>query len=136
VTQAAKEMPVAEKPAAEAPKKEKKKEEPKPKKEAAPKPAADEEEEAKPAPKPKNPLDLLPPSSMIMDDWKRLYSNTKAKDFREVAIKGGQSVGVIVENFTVARCVKPGIGCFSKPISTYTNYFTVQPSDLPNGQFR
>jgi elongation factor 1-gamma len=89
LTQATKEMPVADKPAAEAPKKEKKKEEPKPKKEAAPKPAADEEEEeAKPAPKPKNPLDLLPPSSMIMDDWKRLYSNTKAKDFREVAIKG------------------------------------------------
>lgn len=100
VTQATKEMPVAEKPAAEAPKKEKKKEEPKPKKEAAPKPAADEEEEeAKPAPKPKNPLDLLPPSSMIMDDWKRLYSNTKAKDFREVAIKGGQNVGEVIESF-------------------------------------
>eukprot|EP00243_Klebsormidium_subtile_P004216 TRINITY_DN18033_c0_g1_i1.p1 TRINITY_DN18033_c0_g1~~TRINITY_DN18033_c0_g1_i1.p1 ORF type:complete len:419 (+),score=154.60 TRINITY_DN18033_c0_g1_i1:161-1417(+) len=87
VTQAAKEMPVSEKPAA-APKAEKKKEEPKPKKEAAPAPAADEEDEPKPAPKPKNPLDLLPPSPMVMDDWKRLYSNTKAKDFREVAIKG------------------------------------------------
>ncbi|GJP36240.1 hypothetical protein CLOM_g20773 [Closterium sp. NIES-68] len=51
--------------------------------------AADEGEEAEaPKPKAKNPLDLLPPSPMIMDAWKRLYSNTKAKDFREVAIKG------------------------------------------------
>lgn len=57
-----------------------KKEAPKPKAEAA------EEEEA-PKPKPKNPLDLLPPSKMILDDWKRLYSNTKS-NFREVAIKG------------------------------------------------
>uniref|UniRef100_A0A251V633 Putative translation elongation factor EF1B, gamma chain, conserved, S-crystallin n=1 Tax=Helianthus annuus TaxID=4232 RepID=A0A251V633_HELAN len=38
-------------------------------------------------PKPKNTLDLLPPSKMILDDWKRLYSNTKT-NFREVAIKG------------------------------------------------
>lgn len=63
----------------EAPKKEVKKEEVKPKEVA-------EEEEA-PKPKPKNPLDLLPPSKMILDDWKRLYSNTKT-NFREVAIKG------------------------------------------------
>ncbi|KAK9162111.1 hypothetical protein Syun_003013 [Stephania yunnanensis] len=47
--------------------------------------AADEEEA--PKPKPKNPLDLLPPSKMILDEWKRLYSNTKT-NFREVAIKG------------------------------------------------
>lgn len=47
---------------------------------------ANEEEEA-PKPKAKNPLDLLPPSKMILDEWKRLYSNTKA-NFREVAIKG------------------------------------------------
>ncbi|KAK8582750.1 hypothetical protein V6N13_069519 [Hibiscus sabdariffa] len=51
-----------------------------------PKAEAAEEEEA-PKPKPKNPLDLLPPSKMILDDWKRLYSNTKT-NFREVAIKG------------------------------------------------
>lgn len=51
-------------------------------------PVLDEEEEEKPKPKPKNPLDLLPPSPMILDEWKRLYSNTKAKDFRDVAIKG------------------------------------------------
>ncbi|XP_020573932.1 elongation factor 1-gamma 2-like [Phalaenopsis equestris] len=62
-------------------KKEAKKEEPKPK---AEEPA--EEEEA-PKPKPKNPLDLLPPSKMILDEWKRLYSNTKT-NFHEVAIKG------------------------------------------------
>jgi elongation factor 1-gamma len=55
----------------------------------APKPKEVEaplEEEA-PKPKAKNPLDLLPPSKMILDDWKRLYSNTKT-NFREVAIKG------------------------------------------------
>ncbi|KAM7251472.1 hypothetical protein ACFE04_023355 [Oxalis oulophora] len=64
------------KPKAE-PKKEVKKEAPK---EEAP------EEEA-PKPKAKNPLDSLPPSPMVLDDWKRLYSNTKS-NFREVAIKG------------------------------------------------
>nr|CAD1840934.1 unnamed protein product [Ananas comosus var. bracteatus] len=61
-----------------------------PKKEAAPKPKVQEtveEEEEAPKPKPKNPLDLLPPSKMILDEWKRLYSNTKT-NFREVAIKG------------------------------------------------
>ncbi|KAG5248437.1 elongation factor [Salix suchowensis] len=64
------------------PKKEVKEKEPaKPKAE----PAAEEEEA--PKPKPKNPLDSLPPSKMIIDDWKRLYSNTKT-NFREVAIKG------------------------------------------------
>ncbi|KAF8404304.1 hypothetical protein HHK36_009187 [Tetracentron sinense] len=47
----------------------------------------DGEEEEVPKPKPKNPLDLLPPSKMILDEWKRLYSNTKT-NFREVAIKG------------------------------------------------
>lgn len=46
-----------------------------------------EEEEEAPKPKPKNLLDLLPPSKMILDEWKRLYSNTKT-NFREVAIKG------------------------------------------------
>uniref|UniRef100_A0A0E0E324 Uncharacterized protein n=1 Tax=Oryza meridionalis TaxID=40149 RepID=A0A0E0E324_9ORYZ len=61
-------------------KKEAPKEAPKPKVEAS------EEEEA-PKPKPKNPLDLLPPSKMILDEWKRLYSNTKT-NFREIAIKG------------------------------------------------
>lgn len=66
-----------EKPKAkEEPKKEVKKEEP-----------SLVEEEAAPKPKAKNPLDLLPPSKMILDDWKRLYSNTKS-NFREVAVKG------------------------------------------------
>lgn len=64
------------------PKKEVKKEEVKPKEVV-------EEEEA-PKPKAKNPLDLLPSSKMILDDWKRLYSNTKT-NFREVAIKGNSS---------------------------------------------
>ncbi|KAL2538921.1 putative elongation factor 1-gamma 1 [Forsythia ovata] len=61
------------------PKKEAKKEEVKPKEV--------EEEEDAPKPKAKNPLDLLPPSKMILDEWKRLYSNTKA-NFRDVAVKG------------------------------------------------
>ena len=51
-------------------------------------PAADGDDEAKPAPKAKNPLDALPPSSMMLDGWKRLYSNTPAAQFRGVAIKG------------------------------------------------
>ncbi|KAL2611572.1 hypothetical protein R1flu_023264 [Riccia fluitans] len=55
---------------------------------AAPAPAGGDDEEEVVTKKPKNPLDLLPPSPMVMDNWKRLYSNTKAKDFAEVAIKG------------------------------------------------
>ncbi|OVA00136.1 Translation elongation factor EF1B [Macleaya cordata] len=82
--QSAKKVAAAKEPAKpktkDEPKKEAKKEPVKPKEEAP------EEEEA-PKPKPKNPLDLLPPSKMILDDWKRLYSNTKT-NFREVAIKG------------------------------------------------
>ncbi|KAL0351294.1 UNVERIFIED_CONTAM: Elongation factor 1-gamma 2 [Sesamum calycinum] len=66
------------KPKKEEAKKEVKKEEVKPKEVV-------EDEEA-PKPKAKNPLDLLPPSKMILDEWKRLYSNTKT-NFREVAIK-------------------------------------------------
>lgn len=71
------------------PAKQKPKEEPKKEvKEAAkPKEEAPAEEEEAPKPKAKNPLDLLPPSKMVLDDWKRLYSNTKS-NFREVAIKG------------------------------------------------
>ncbi|CAA0838731.1 Probable elongation factor 1-gamma 1 [Striga hermonthica] len=55
------------------------------KEQVKPKPVAEEEEA--PKPKAKNPLDLLPPSKMILDEWKRLYSNTKT-NFRGVAIKG------------------------------------------------
>ncbi|CAN1323407.1 Elongation factor 1-gamma 2 [Linum perenne] len=66
--------------------KEKAKPKEEPKKEAK-KETADDEEEVAPKPKAKNPLDLLPPSKMILDEWKRLYSNTKT-NFREVAIKG------------------------------------------------
>ncbi|KAG2260043.1 hypothetical protein Bca52824_079337 [Brassica carinata] len=61
-----------------------------PKKKAAPAaeaPKPVEEAEEAPKPKAKNPLDLLPPSPMVLDEWKRLYSNTKS-NFREVAIKG------------------------------------------------
>ncbi|KAK1302069.1 hypothetical protein QJS10_CPB12g01179 [Acorus calamus] len=67
------------------PKVEAKKEQPK--KDAPKKVEENLEEEEAPKPKAKNPLDLLPPSKMILDDWKRLYSNTKT-NFREIAIKG------------------------------------------------
>ncbi|KAK7267456.1 hypothetical protein RIF29_20130 [Crotalaria pallida] len=80
-------IPSAKKPSQPKEAKPKAKEEPK--KAAKPEPAkpAEEAEEEAPKPKPKNPLDLLPPSKMVLDDWKRLYSNTKT-NFREVAIKG------------------------------------------------
>ena len=58
-----------------------------PKKEQAPKPKpqaqAVDEEEAKPAPKPKHPLEALPKPTLILDDWKRKYSN---EDIRTVAL--------------------------------------------------
>jgi hypothetical protein len=56
-----------------------------------PKPVVEAPEEDTPKPKPENPLDLLPPSKMVLDDWKRLYSNTKS-NFHEVAVKGIISV--------------------------------------------
>ncbi|KAG0602028.1 hypothetical protein M758_11G156000 [Ceratodon purpureus] len=84
-----------EKEAKSAPKTAAKESTPKPKKEKAapaPKPApapesVDDDEEAAPVKKAKNSLDLLPPSPMVLDNWKRLYSNTKAKDFH-LAISG------------------------------------------------
>lgn len=49
------------------------------KKEAVPKAKAkedeDDEEEDKPAPKPKHPLEALGKATMVLDDWKRTYSN-------------------------------------------------------------
>ncbi|KAI8909586.1 hypothetical protein EDD86DRAFT_205796 [Gorgonomyces haynaldii] len=68
------------------PKQEKKQEKkPEPKKEKpAPKDDLEELAEAeKAAPKEKNPLDLLPKSSFILDEWKRFYSNN---DTRPTAI--------------------------------------------------
>ena len=70
----------------------KKEQAPKDKKEqtpkAAPKPKAkevedDDEEEDKPAPKPKHPLEELPKPTLVLDDWKRKYSN---EETREVAL--------------------------------------------------
>jgi len=59
------------------------KEEPKPVEKAQPKQEKKEEEEEEAAPQPKkaNPLDLLPPSKFVLDEWKRTYSN--AKDTRD-----------------------------------------------------
>lgn len=42
-----------------------------------------DEEEEKPAPKPKSKLDSLPPSSLNLEEWKRVYSNN---DTRPTAI--------------------------------------------------
>ena len=57
---------------------------------AQPTPATPPQEDAapKPAAKPKDPLAELPPSKMIMDSWKRLYSNTPASKFNEICING------------------------------------------------
>ena len=45
------------------------------------------EEAPKPAPKPaKNPLELLPPTPLVLDNWKRVYSNTHS-DFYSVMDK-------------------------------------------------
>ncbi|XVE94206.1 hypothetical protein REPUB_Repub01dG0261900 [Reevesia pubescens] len=93
VKQAESVPPVSSKKPAALPKETKPKAKDEPKKEAKkevekqPAKAEAAEEEEAPKPKPKNPLDLLPPSKMILDEWKRLYSNTKT-NFREVAIKG------------------------------------------------
>ncbi|KAI9809582.1 MAG: hypothetical protein M1825_000014 [Sarcosagium campestre] len=43
----------------------------------------EEEEEAKPAPKPKHPLESLEKPTLVLDDWKRTYSN---EETREVAL--------------------------------------------------
>ena len=66
-----------EKPKAAA-KAEKAKPKPKPQEEEK-----DEEDEAPPAPKPKHPLDSLPKPTLVLDDWKRKYSN---EETREVAL--------------------------------------------------
>ena len=68
------------KPAKEAPKKEAA-----PKKETKPKPEDDEEDDepAAAAPKQKHPLEALSKPTLILDDWKRKYSN---EETREVAL--------------------------------------------------
>jgi|EP00769_Ergobibamus_cyprinoides_P001003 elongation factor 1-gamma len=76
------EVVLAEKDLALAPPKKEKKAAPKPA--AAPKAApkveaAEEEEEAKPAKKAVNPLDMLPPPPFPIDEWKRFYSNNDTK---------------------------------------------------------
>ncbi|KAH9819798.1 Elongation factor 1 gamma [Teratosphaeria destructans] len=69
------------------PKKEEKPKEAKPAAKEQPKkaakPADDEEEEDKPAPKPKHPLEALDRPTFVLDDWKRKYSN---EETREVAL--------------------------------------------------
>ena len=80
VKQAESVPPVSSKKPAAQPKETKPKAKDEPKKEAKkevekqPAKAEAAEEEEAPKPKAKNPLDLLPPSKMVLDDWKRLYS--------------------------------------------------------------
>ncbi|KAF1347384.1 hypothetical protein EJ07DRAFT_169721 [Lizonia empirigonia] len=67
-----------------APKKEQAPKAEKPKAAAKPKAAEPEEEDEAPsAPKPKHPLEALPRSTFVLDDWKRKYSN---EETREVAL--------------------------------------------------
>jgi elongation factor 1-gamma len=50
------------------------------KKEAPPKPAEDPEDSvAEEKPKGKNPLDMLPKSKLVLDEWKRCYSNNDTR---------------------------------------------------------
>lgn len=73
--------------------------------------------DAPPAAKPKDPLSQLPPSPMALDSWKRLYSNTPASKFREIAMGGlwkgadipgspnnEHFVGYDPEGFSLWRC--------------------------------
>jgi len=79
-------MAVAPKPEPKADEPEKK-EAAKPKEKPKPKPKPEEEEEfedvPKEAPKGPNPLDLLPPTPLNLEEWKRIYSN---KDTRGEAL--------------------------------------------------
>ena len=69
-----------EKPKKEAkPKAEPKPKEEKPKKEAKAQDDEEEEEEGEKEEKKKNPLDNLPKSTLVMDEWKRMYSNNDTK---------------------------------------------------------
>lgn len=70
---------------------------------AKPKDLPQEDEEEAPVKKTKNALDLLPPSPMVLDNWKRLYSNTKAKDFH-LAISGEFSMIFLCLESEDVRC--------------------------------
>jgi elongation factor 1-gamma len=78
--QAKKEQPKKEQPKKEEQKKEKPKKKEEEEEEDDDPERAEREAEKKKGP---NPLDLLPPSTFIMDEWKRMYSNN---DTRSVAI--------------------------------------------------
>ena len=72
----------------------KKEEKPKPAAAEKPKPAPkkaddDEEDDGEAVEKPKkDPLNDLPKSKMVMDSWKRLYSNTPAAAFKSICCAG------------------------------------------------
>lgn len=90
VAQKAQKKPAAKKAATE-----EKKEEAKPAaKAAAKKDDADEEEdEEKEKPKPKNPLDLLPKSNFVLDEFKREFSNKKLDEALEFFYKNFDPAG-------------------------------------------
>jgi len=52
---------------------------PKPKAKEEPEEDEDEDADVKEEPKPKNPLDLLPKSTLNLEDWKRAYSNLETR---------------------------------------------------------
>lgn len=90
------------------PAKEKKEKEPKPaapKAEKKPKPKAAEEDDdddeplVPEEPKAKNPLDSLPKSTMVLDDWKRAYSN---KDTRGP----GGAIEWFYQKYVSTTCVR------------------------------
>jgi elongation factor 1-gamma len=82
VAQPAKQEKEKKEKAPAAPKEEKPKQE-KPKKQEKPAAEEEEEEEGEKEERKKNPLDDLPKSNFVMDEWKRVYSNN---DTRSVAI--------------------------------------------------
>lgn len=92
-----------------APKSKPEKKAPEPKKAAAPKKPAEEPED-KPAKKPVNPLDLLPETPLILDEWKKLYSNNPAEEtlpaFWKMFDKAGWSIWKVDYEKIEGECEK------------------------------
>ena len=72
--------PKKDHPKKDQPKKETQKAVPKAAVAAKPKAVEDDEEEDKPAPKAKHPLEALEKPEMVLDDWKRKYSNSETRE--------------------------------------------------------
>ena len=83
---------------------------PAPKKAAAPKKEETKAEEDKPAKKPVNPLDLLPETPLILDEWKKLYSNNPVEEtlpaFWKMFDKAGWSIWKVDYEKIEGECEK------------------------------